>query len=251
MGDGSVVTATAKDHSDLFWALKGGGNSFGIITRFDIETYSSPKICAGIMQIASTEKDAFLSAVSNFGQYGSADSKAAVIPSIFILASLKTTVYTSALFYDGSECDQPAFANFTAVPALDNSYGPTTLAKYIAGTDALIPPGVRQEFHVVSSFATQEAIEIVHDTFAGMVNDEIADVAGLQASVAFQPVTKQFIQQGIDKGGNPQGVDVNNAPYFCKKPSFKSSYCSKPLVLLMSFVNRDGRKPLLEQRLRR
>jgi hypothetical protein len=51
-----------------------------------------------------------------------------------------------------------------------------------------------------------------------MVTTNIYGVAGLQASasVTFQPVTKNFVQQGINKGGNPQGVDITKAPYFCK-----------------------------------
>ena len=210
------MTATSKQYSDLFWALKGGGNSFGIVTRFDLLTYSSPTVCAGITQIPSSEKDQFLSAVANFGESGSADSKAAVIPSIFMLGSYNITIYTSALFYDGTTCDQPALAEFNAIPATSNSYGPTTLATYVEGTDALIGDGTRQAFRVVSSFATAEALSIVHDTFVEMVLANIWDVPGIQASVAFQPVTKNFIQQGIDKGGNPQGVDITGAPYFCE-----------------------------------
>jgi FAD/FMN-containing dehydrogenase len=224
LASGKIVTATSTQYSDLFWALKGGGNSFGVVTRFDLLTYTSPTVCAGITEIPSTEKDLFLSAVANFGQYGSADPKAAVIPSIFMLASLNITVYTSALFYDGTNCTQPALANFTAIPAIENTYGSTTLATYVEGTDALIADGTRQAFRVVSSLATAEALSIVHDTFVDMVTANIWDVAGLQASVAFQPVTKNFIQQGINKGGNPQGVDISKAPYFCRFCRYISVY---------------------------
>lgn len=31
LDDGSVVEATEEDHSELFWALKGGANNFGMI----------------------------------------------------------------------------------------------------------------------------------------------------------------------------------------------------------------------------
>jgi FAD/FMN-containing dehydrogenase len=35
---GDLVTATAtNEYSDLFWALKGGGNRFGIVTRYELE----------------------------------------------------------------------------------------------------------------------------------------------------------------------------------------------------------------------
>ena len=34
LADGSFVTANAKENEDLFWAIRGGGGNFGIITSF-------------------------------------------------------------------------------------------------------------------------------------------------------------------------------------------------------------------------
>ena len=55
----------------------------------------------------------------------------------------------------------------------------------------------------------------VHDTFTKGVQDELASIAGLTASITFQPITKDLINQGYKRGGpNPQGVNPDRAPYF-------------------------------------
>jgi FAD/FMN-containing dehydrogenase len=46
--DGRVVRASEDENSDLFWALRGGGGNFGVVTGFDYKLYSvGPQVMAG------------------------------------------------------------------------------------------------------------------------------------------------------------------------------------------------------------
>ncbi|MGB3329000.1 MAG: BBE domain-containing protein, partial [Thermomicrobiales bacterium] len=49
LADGSFVTASASKHADLFWAIRGGGGNFGIVTAFRFRLNRLDSLIAGPM----------------------------------------------------------------------------------------------------------------------------------------------------------------------------------------------------------
>lgn len=50
--DGRAVTANAHDEPDLFWALRGGGGNFGVVTGMRVQLHSIPVVTAGVIGFA-------------------------------------------------------------------------------------------------------------------------------------------------------------------------------------------------------
>jgi FAD/FMN-containing dehydrogenase len=46
--DGRLVRATADEHSDLFWALRGGGGNFGVVTAMEFRLFPYGEVYGGM-----------------------------------------------------------------------------------------------------------------------------------------------------------------------------------------------------------
>lgn len=50
LADGSIVRASADDHPDLFWAIRGGGGNFGVVSSFEYALHPvGPQVLSGLI----------------------------------------------------------------------------------------------------------------------------------------------------------------------------------------------------------
>ena len=60
LADGTLVTASAESHPELFWALRGGGGNFGVVTSFLFDLAPLPQLTAGPMLWSLEQSEAVL-----------------------------------------------------------------------------------------------------------------------------------------------------------------------------------------------
>ena len=65
--DGKTLRASEKENLDLFWAIRGGGGNFGVVTRFEFQLFPvGPEVVAGLIVFPF---DQAMRVLTNYRQY--------------------------------------------------------------------------------------------------------------------------------------------------------------------------------------
>lgn len=60
LADGRIVHCDDRENPDLFWALRGGGGNFGVITSMRVQLHPSRQVLAGMMLFPWSEAESVL-----------------------------------------------------------------------------------------------------------------------------------------------------------------------------------------------
>lgn len=147
LADGSVVEAPQRERSDLWWALKGGSNNFGIVTRYDMQTLPITDLYGSTMLYDSSNFQVFLDAISDyvFPGGGSDDPKAAIVPVINVTPATGVVEGSLISFYYGNDQNPKVLQRFAKI--LHTFTNNTVQNSFLSDTNLITIPayGARTE----------------------------------------------------------------------------------------------------------
>ncbi|KAI0395378.1 hypothetical protein F5Y17DRAFT_424098 [Xylariaceae sp. FL0594] len=208
--DGSIVNANAKKNADLFWALKGGGPNFGIVTRYDINTVPAEKVWFEAFVYDPSQNEALLAAVVEYAKLAEADEAAGLVFNLTPQGGLVGFIYGNATVRP------PVYAPFYNITP-SATYAPSTVGSWVDLADAFA--GATDETPsnwMIVSIAHKWSLDALNESYAEWTKLAAQVASSFNATLAFgvQPFTSTAVKNSNAAGGSPLGLEAVSQNWF-------------------------------------
>ncbi|KAI9640838.1 hypothetical protein NHQ30_010679 [Ciborinia camelliae] len=188
LASGEAVYANATgQYSDLFLALKGGSNNFGVVTRFDLTTYSQGQLWGGFIVYPLTLLNNLLSSFANFMSPTGYDPYADMIFAVGYTNPGGVQSVSLGLQYTKPIVDPPVFQPFYNTSAAEfSTMRISNMSDFVAEEDTHNPYGFRQ-LYMTASFAHTPGIYNEIYSCYNSTTSIVSSVPGIGYYMILQP----------------------------------------------------------------
>ncbi|KAI0517438.1 putative FAD-binding oxidoreductase [Xylaria bambusicola] len=211
LADGSIVNANKHSHPDLWWALKGGANNFGIVTRFTLITYPTGLVWGGYRVYTLDAIPALFDALLAYQSVAVKDPYANLMMQAFPLNGTLGVLLN--MVYNKPVGNPAAFTPFYDIPAIADTVHIQPMTDFLASQ---VPPSLPRLNWYATSFKTDatlfETVEEIVTTSPEL--DTIRNLTAGSIAVGWQPISTSAIMAGHARGGNALGLANTNQTWF-------------------------------------
>ncbi|KAI1932579.1 hypothetical protein LOZ58_003749 [Ophidiomyces ophidiicola] len=238
MADGQILEVDQHSHPLLYFALRGGGNNFGVVLKFDFETYPVAQMWGGFRSyVAADTKNIISRGLSSYNANPMGNEDFALITTY--AARNGTFFSTVGLSNAKPEADPPIYkSNFPELlkmkPLVDSTRTTTTKGM----TDELarrLPPGLRNQFTTITFKNDAELQNKLVDIYmeeATKLKPQLSTEAGFLPAIVIQPIPTTITSKLKKRGGNALGLSESDGPLILVNISFQWSAVVDDKVVL-------------------
>jgi hypothetical protein len=195
LADGKLVNANEKSHPDLFRALKGGTNNFGLISRIDLATVDISKILGGSIVNDIAERDAVFKAFANIAGAKHYDVHASIVMGMIFNSTSQQWILSSTPIYTLPETNPKVYQELFAIPNITSTVELVHLHTF--ANESATPP-LNWAFFTGTYGVSAELIGQIFS----VVNKTVFDFnvpEGVLWDLAFEPLPTEFLAPGAGK----------------------------------------------------
>lgn len=208
--NGAILNVTHETYPDLFWALRGGGTNFGIVTAFDYETFPQADIFAGSVLYAHEEAGAAIKAFTAYAH--DADPKAATW---FTVAMFEGKKLISALaMYADPNPDAEFLKPYLAIPSLHSTVKVRSMADMVHEVAEVNVKDHRQDYTNHTFKFDADFVSWLANLYWEVMGPSLESYETKQgAALVLQIYTKESVAKMQRNGGNCLPLREEDAPY--------------------------------------
>jgi hypothetical protein len=201
LASGTVVNANAESHADLFAALKGGSNNFGVVTRFDLATFEFKGMWGGMIISPDSTCEQAMRAFERFASAPEQDENAHVILSIGWKAGVQVAISTIHHTTGTSE-SPPSLLEFSSLqPQLYNTLRQDSMLNFATEQSASSTDGGRQLFFTTTIKNCIDSMLAIYQIWQDHLRI-LEDIDGLTFSLVWQPLSIPLLSKSASAGPN-------------------------------------------------
>ncbi|KAF2010894.1 FAD-binding domain-containing protein [Aaosphaeria arxii CBS 175.79] len=206
LASGDIVNANEHENTDLLVALRGGGNNFGVVTRYDVRTFKQGPFWGGSVYYFTPSFPSQLEALVAELKNPNATAETHLMLSIGYAAQFGQTMCQNQLYYtQETERNPEVLEPFTNIqPQVDALYSMRKLKLVEAATEQTGDAMDRRRADV-------DALKAAADIYTAAL-DPIKTVEGLVCSLTLQPYPVSLLKKTAEAGGNSLGLDPAHGP---------------------------------------
>lgn len=141
--NGSIVNANDNENPELSWALRGGTNNFGIVTRVDFETFEQGDLWGGVVQYNVSTSQEQIAALSSFNSIGNYDEYSSLEMSFAYSGAAGAAFVVNTIEYTKPTVNPGVFQNISKIPSLASTMRLTNMSDLVTEIAAMQAPGLR------------------------------------------------------------------------------------------------------------
>lgn len=210
LASGEIVEANASTNEDLFVALKGGSNNFGIVTRFDFPTFSQGQMWGGAIFYDASAVPQIIEEFNTFSASEEPNEEVHLIAGTSFTAGNENGV--TNLYNSKPDPAPPSLKPFMDIPGqVYSSLREDSLLGFGDEQSAFSQDGARQLYFTTCFKLDTKFMLRVRELWLESLKP-IAEVPGLSFALVFQPLTKNILRRSAALGPNALGLSPDDGP---------------------------------------
>ena len=205
LASGQIVNANAASNPELWRALRGGSNNFGVVTAFDMRVFPQGDFWGGFIGNDESTFDAQFQAFEQLnGNY--ADPYVSLINSYVWIAQTNSWLTYNNVEYTKPQVNPPIFQNFTNLPQIFSTMRISNISDFTSEIASTNPDGRRQLF-ATGTYGNSAALMAAIFDIANATVQPLLNVQAAFYSLSFQPIPTIITAKSAPDGGDSLGLD--------------------------------------------